>query len=512
MIEMDMAWGKLMSSARQRCGWSTRFVGLVIAAILSGFAFSCVGNAHSYAAVSSVSPAGTPTTPPASFADVAERVMPAVVNISTTQKFDPGARGPAWPLPEPGPRPYGEEDPLEEFFRRYFGERPPPNQRRSLGSGFIISVDGYIVTNSHVIRNAERIIARLSKPRSEEYDATVIGVDELTDLALIKIAASRALPALQFGSSASLRVGEWVVAVGNPFGLEQTVTVGIVSGKGRVIGAGPYDDFIQTDASINPGNSGGPLLNMRGEVVGINTAIFSRSGGNIGIGFAIPMEQARSVIAQLKSAGKVIRGWLGVSVQPVTPDLARSFQLSDAKGALVTEVAKASPAEAAGLRRGDIITVFDGVFIKESHELPALVARAAVGKPAALIVFREGGEKVFSVILGQLPSPQAKATLPEMRVSRWGFVAMDISPEVARRYRLEWEQRGVVITAVDPGSPADLAGLRHGDVIEEVNRQPIRSLDEFDSLMTKAEASDTTLLFLRRGETSMFQVLHRSKR
>ncbi|MBF8254228.1 MAG: protease Do, partial [Deltaproteobacteria bacterium] len=476
---MDIERGKLMSSARQRCGWLTRSVGLVIAAILCGSPLSCLGNAHSYAAVSSVSPAGTLTTPPPSFADLAERVMPAVVNISTTQKIDSRAGGPAWPLPEPGPRSYGEEDPLEEFFRRYFGERPPPNQRRSLGSGFIISVDGYIVTNSHVIRNAERIIARLSKPRSEEYDATVIGVDELTDLALIKIAASRALPALQFGSSASLRVGEWVVAVGNPFGLEQTVTVGIVSGKGRVIGAGPYDDFIQTDASINPGNSGGPLLNMRGEVVGINTAIFSRSGGNIGIGFAIPMEQARSVIAQLKSAGKVIRGWLGVSVQPVTPDLARSFQLSDAKGALVTEVAKASPAEAAGLRRGDIITVFDGVFIKESHELPALVARAAVGKPAALIVFREGGEKVFSVILGQLPSPQAKARLPEMRVSRWGFVAMDISPEVARRYRLEWEQKGVVITAVDPGSPADLAGLRHGDVIEEVNRQPIRSLDEF---------------------------------
>jgi len=509
---MDVERGKLMSSARQRCGWSTRFVGLVIAAILSGSPLSHLGNAHSYAAVSSVSPAGTPTTAPVSFADVAERVMPAVVNISTTQKIDSGARGPAWPLPEPGPRPYGEEDPLEEFFRRYFGERPPPNQRRSLGSGFIISVDGYIVTNSHVIGNAEQILVRLSKPRSEEYEATVIGIDELTDLALIKISPSRSLPALQFGNSASLRVGEWVVAVGNPFGLEQTVTVGIVSGKGRVIGAGPYDDFIQTDASINPGNSGGPLLNMRGEVVGINTAIFSRSGGNIGIGFAIPMEQARSVIAQLKSFGKVTRGWLGVSVQPVTPDLAYSFQLSDAKGALITEVAKASSAEAAGLRRGDIITGFNGVSIKESHELPALVARAAVGKPAALTAFREGEEKVFSLVLGQLPSPQAKAMLPEMRVSGWGFVAMAISPDVARRYRLEWEQRGVFITAVDPGSPADLAGLRHGDVIEEVNRQPIRSLDEFDSFMTKSEASDTVLLFLHRGDTSMFQVLHKSKR
>jgi len=464
--------------------------------------------APSYAATGSVSPGGS-LAQPQSFADVAERVMPAVVNISTTQKFDSAAGGPAWPLPEQGPRPYGEEDPLEELLRRYFGERPPPGQRRSLGSGFIISLDGYIVTNSHVIRNAEQIIVRLSKPRSEEYEAKVIGIDELTDLALIKITAFGPLPALQFGSSASIRVGEWVVAVGNPFGLEQTVTVGIVSGKGRVIGAGPYDDFIQTDASINPGNSGGPLLNMGGEVVGINTAIFSRTGGNIGIGFAIPIEQARLVIAQLKSAGKVTRGWMGVSVQPVTPELARSFQLSDARGALVTEVAKGSPAEAAGLRRGDIITVFNGVTINESHELAALVARASVGKSAMLTVVREGGEKSNFVLLGQLPLPLTRAKLPDMRLSRWGFLAMEISPDVARRYRLEWEQKGVVITTVEPGSPADIAGLRQGDVIEEVNRQSIRSFDEFDSLMLKSEADENVLLFLRRGESSMFQVLHK---
>jgi len=460
--------------------------------------------APSYAAASPVSPGPGPSTPPPSFADVVERVMPAVVNISTTQKIDSGKGAP----------PYGEEDqdPLEEFFRRYFGERPAPGQRRSLGSGFIISADGFIVTNTHVIRNAEQIIVRLSKPRSEEYQAQVIGIDELTDLALIKITASRELPALQFGSSASLRVGEWVVTMGNPFGLEQTVTVGIVSGKGRVIGAGPYDDFIQTDASINPGNSGGPLLNMRGEVVGINTAIFSRSGGNIGIGFAIPIEQARSIIAQLKSSGKVIRGWLGVSVQAVTPELARSFQLNEPRGALVTEIAKDSPAQAADLRRGDIIAEFNGVSITESHELAALVARTSVGKSTRLVVLRQGAEESIFVLLGQLPSPEDKTKLPEMRVTRWGFVAMAISPDVARRYRLEWEQKGVVITAVDPGSPADLAGLRHGDVIEEVNRQPIRSVNEFDSLMTQSESGETVLLFLRRGDSSMFQVLHKGKK
>jgi serine protease Do len=508
----DIKQGMPANSLRRHGGWTTIAAASVMAVVLSGSLLPWMfAIPHSYAAASSVSPGGA-LAPPPSFADVAERVMPAVVNISTTQKFDLGPRGPTWPLPEPEPRPYDEEDSLEQFFRRYFGDRAAPAQRLSLGSGFIISLDGYIVTTTHVIRNAEKIIVRLSKPRSEEYEANVIGIDDLTDLALIKITASRPLPSLPFGSSANLRVGEWVVAVGNPFGLEQTVTVGIVSGKGRVIGAGPYDDFIQTDASINPGNSGGPLLNMRGEVVGINTAIFSRTGGNIGIGFAIPMEQARLIIAQLKSTGKVIRGWLGVSVQPVTPELARSFHLSDARGALVTAVAKASPAETAGLRRGDIITAFDGVAITESHELSTLVARAAVGKPAVLIGFREGGEKAFHVVIGELSSPQAKAVLPEMRVSRWGLVAMAISPDVARRYRIEGEQNGVVITAVDPGSPADRAGLRNGDVIEEVNRQPIRSLDDFDRLMTQSESGETVLLYLRRGESSGFQVLQKKQR
>lgn len=333
-------------------------------------------------------------TQPLSFTDVAARAMPAVVNISTTEK--------AGLSPLPGP--FGEEDPLEEFFRRFFGERLPPGERQSLGSGVIISSDGYIVTNNHMISNAKRITVRLAQPRAEEYAATVVGTDELTDLALIKIAARRPLPTLRLGSSADLQIGEWLIAIGNPFGLDQTVTAGIVSGKGRVIGAGPYDDFIQTDASINPGNSGGPLLNLRGEVVGVSSAILSRAGGNIGIGFAIPIDLVKSVVAQLKDSGKVTRGWLGVTVQAVTADIAPFFSLDGLMGALISEVFTGGPAEAAGIRRGDVIISFNGIPIKESHELPAIVARTLVGGQAKVGVLRDGRERSFGVTIGDRKS------------------------------------------------------------------------------------------------------------
>ena len=443
MKGMDRDPGKHTSSARQRRGWKRRAGGVFVGALIllaSPWLFLFT-TADLIAAANSVAPATAPATQLPSFADAAERAMPGVVNISTTQKLGSGDGGPVFPLPSPETRQYGEEDSLDEFFRRFFGERPAPSQRRSLGSGFIISSDGYIITSSHLIGNAEQIIVRLSKPRSEEYEATVVGIDELTDLALLKIAARHSLPALTFGSSANLRVGEWVVAIGNPFGLDQTVTVGIVSGKGRVIGAGPYDDFIQTDASINPGNSGGPLLNMRGEVIGINTAIFSRVGGNIGIGFAIPMDQARSIIMQLKTVGKVTRGWIGVSVQSVTPEIARWFQIGEAIGALVTEMTPNGPADLAGLMRGDVIIDFDGVVIKESNEFSALVARTAVGRQVALKVVRGGRERTLVATLGELRPPQVKAALPEMRVSRWGMVVVAVSPDVARRYRLSGNKK-----------------------------------------------------------------------
>jgi len=429
--------------------------------------------------------------PPLSFVEIATRAMPAVVNISTMQR----------PEPLPGPGPFGDEDPLEEFFRRFFGER-------SLGSGVIISADGYIITNHHVIGNATQITVRLAQPRSDEFKANVVGVDELTDLALIKIAASYPLPTVPLGSSASLNVGEWVIAIGNPFGLEQTVTAGIVSGKGRVIGAGPYDDFIQTDASINPGNSGGPLLNLLGEVVGINSAILSQAGGNIGIGFAIPIDFVKSVVAQLKTTGKVTRGWLGVSLQAVTPDIARFFGLDLPRGALIADVDKGAPAETAGIKRADVIVSFNEVPIKEAHELPTIVARTPVGERANMVVVRDGREQSFTVAIGEMPSGSPQADREDRRVKSWGVTVVAISRDMACLFGLESEQEGVVVIAIERDNAAARAGVQVGDVIEELNRQPIRSLEDFDQAVKAAKEREANLLLIRRGNSRSFLVLH----
>jgi serine protease Do len=457
------------------------------------------GFASSVGGVKSPVPAAKVVTRPLSFTAVAAGAMPAVVNISTTAPIEQA----------PIPGPFGEEDPLEEFFRRFFGERLPPGERQSLGSGFIISADGFIVTNNHVIGNAKQITVRLAQARDDEYKATVVGVDELTDLALIKIIPRRPLPTIPFGGSAGLQIGEWVIAIGNPFGLDQTVTAGIVSAKGRVIGAGPYDDFIQTDASINPGNSGGPLLNLRGEVVGVNSAILSRAGGNIGIGFAIPIDLVRTVVTQLKATGKVTRGWLGVGVQAVTPEIANLFGLAEPKGALISEVAKAGPAEVAGIRRGDIIISFNEIPIKESHELPAIVARTPVGERAKVSVIRDGRERTFSVSIGELPVASAKVERQDRRDERWGMTVTNVSPEIARRFRFEPGQEGVVVIAIERGSSAARAGVQVGDVIEEVNREAIRSLKDFDKAMAAAKDSDRVLLLIRRGDSSSYLVLRK---
>jgi serine protease Do len=436
--------------------------------------------------------------PPLSFVEIATSAMPAVVNISATQRS----------RPLPGPDPLGDEDPLEEFFRRFFGQRPPPAERQSLGSGVIISADGYIITNNHVIGNAKQITVRLAQPRSDEFKATVVGVDELTDLALIKIAASYPLPTVPMGSSASLNVGEWVMAIGNPFGLEQTVTAGIVSGKGRVIGAGPYDDFIQTDASINPGNSGGPLLNLRGEVVGINSAILSQMGSNIGIGFAIPIDFVKSVVAELKSIGKVTRGWLGVSLQAVTPDIARFFGLDLPRGALIADVDKGAPAEAAGINLGDIIVSFNGMLVKEAHELAAIVARTPVGERANIVVVRDGRERSFTVTIGEMASGSPRADREDRLVRSWGVTVAAISPDMACLFGLESGQEGVVVIAVERDNAAAEAGVQVGDVIEELNRQPIRSLEDFDQAVKAAKEHEANLLLIRRRNSRSFLVLH----
>src|SRR5690242_19599663 len=300
------------------------------------------------------------------FATLAKRVGPSVVNVSTTQMRKAAADAPS---------PFDGDDPMSQFWQRFFGGRMPrgPQRQMGLGSGFIIDHNGTILTNYHVVDGAQKISVTLSDGKS--YDAKVIGKDQKTDIAVIKIDAGHALPAVTMGDSDHLEVGEWVMAIGNPFGLDHTVTSGIVSAKGRQIGAGPYDNFIQTDASINPGNSGGPLINLRGEVVGINTAIFSQSGGNIGIGFAIPTNSAKEIIPELKGKGKVTRGWLGVSIQSVTPDIANSLGLEKSRGALVADVLKDGPAERAGLKVGDVIVEFDGTEIKDSSDLPAIVAR-----------------------------------------------------------------------------------------------------------------------------------------
>lgn len=442
-----------------------------------------------------------------SFAKVAEKTMPAVVNISTSQKApERQARRPrGFP---PGQSPFGENDPFEEFFRRFMPPDRPPPEQQSLGSGFIISEDGYIVTNNHVIGDPEEITVRLSD--HEEYKAKKIGSDEKTDLALIKIEPKKPLPVVSFGQSGSLEIGEWVMAIGNPFGLEQTVTVGIVSAKGRVIGAGPYDDFIQTDASINPGNSGGPLLNLRGEVVGVNSAIFSRTGGNIGIGFAIPVDLAKSIVDQLREKGSVTRGWLGVMVQSVTPELAKSFDLAEPKGALVAEVTPDSPAQKAGLERGDIITRFKDTKIDDSRDLPSLVAQTPVGESAKVSVLRGGKEQTFTVTLGELDDEQiAQATSGEASEKNWGMTVSDLTSEMARELQLEADQKGIVVTEVEPGSPAERAGIRRGDIIEEVNRKAVGSIQEFTKIVSEMKEKDSLLLLVRRNTFTSFFALRK---
>jgi serine protease Do len=328
-----------------------------------------------------------------SFAAVAQTAQLAVVNVYTTRMAGPTT-------PPAGAAPEGS---LGDFARRFFAPQEPAQPRRaqSLGSGFIISSDGDIVTNAHVVRRAAQIRVKLAN--QDVYDAKLIGLDTLTDVALVKIEPRGTLPVARLGNSDRLQVGDWVIAVGNPFGLAQTVTAGIVSAKGRVLGGGPYDDFIQTDASINPGNSGGPLLDRAGAVVGINAAIVSRAGGNVGIGFAIPINLARHIVAELRAHGKVVRGWMGVTVQDLTPALARAFGLDRPRGALVVNVDAPGPAAQAGVERGDVITAYNGASITESRQLPGLVADSPIGSAGALTVLRRGRERTLTVRIAEPP-------------------------------------------------------------------------------------------------------------
>jgi serine protease Do len=428
------------------------------------------------------------------FVALTKKLGPVVVNISTTEVVKPNrSQG----LP-------GGKDPLGEFWKRFFGEpfRQGPFRRQGLGSGVITDRDGTIITNNHVVENADKITVKLQDNR--EFEGKVLGRDKRTDIAVIKIDAGGDLPVAPLGDSDRLEVGEWIVAMGSPFGLANTVTAGIVSATGRHIGAGPYDNFIQIDASINPGNSGGPLINLRGEVVGINTAIFSQTGGNIGIGFAIPINLVKDILPELKNEGKVTRGWLGVSIQRVTPEIAEGLGMEKASGALVATVVEGSPAAQAGIKTGDVIVEYDGKKIEASNDLPILVARTDVGKSVELSVMRDNKEMPISVKIGELKQEEMVASGPQP--GKLGLAVQNVTPEIAESLGMD-RNDGVVITGVEPQSAAAEAGLRQSDVILEVDRKRVGNVDDFQKAVNGAKSGSNLLFLVRRGGSNLFLAL-----
>jgi serine protease Do len=419
------------------------------------------------------------------FSNVVKKVTPAVVNISTVGK-------------KKLVRPFFESNPL---FEEFFGERVQPQYRRetSLGSGFILNKDGYIVTNDHVVRDAETIQVKLSN--ESVYKGKVIGSDPKTDIAIIKINVKEPLPAAVLGDSDKLQVGQWAIAIGNPFGLDRTVTVGVVSATGRSnMGIETYEDFIQTDASINPGNSGGPLLNIYGEVIGINTAIVAAGQG---IGFAIPINMAKQVINQLVSKGTVSRGYLGISIQTVTEEMARSFGLAKAYGALVNDVVANSPAAKAGIMQGDVITSFDGNTVKDVRQLQRLVAETPVGKKVPVELYRDGKPvKVFVTTAPAESAPAQKAQPQEREAGALGLSVEELSPDMRAR-----GVSGVVVTDLEPGGIAEDSGIQRGDIIVSVNQKKVRNLAEYQKAVRDASARGAVALLVRRGNASIYFAL-----
>ncbi|MEE9259169.1 MAG: DegQ family serine endoprotease [Nitrospinaceae bacterium] len=436
------------------------------------------------------------------FVEIAKKQNPAVVNVSVKSKPRFSRRGPRQgPGQDPKGRNFKSPDPFQDFYERFFGERNNRRPRGGMGSGFIINQDGHILTNYHVVQGGDEIQVLLEN--GKEYTAKLVGADSKTDIALIKIQdeSGASFPTVQLGDSENLEVGEWVVAIGNPFGLSHTVTVGVVSALGRSIGAGPYDEFIQTDASINPGNSGGPLLNIKGEVIGINTAIISgNSGGNVGIGFAIPINLVKGILKDLKEKGSVTRGWLGVMIQKITPELAKSFGLKESEGALVGDVIPGGPAASSGIKRGDVIVKFNGKTIKEMEALPKIVAMTAPDINVEVEVIRNGRVKKIMVKIAKLKD---KDEIQVAKASPLGIQVQDITPELAKSLRLE-SRDGVLVSDVTPGGAAGEAGLRRGDVIAEVNRSPVRNLSEYTAQVSSLKSGETVLLLVRRGGTTIY--------
>jgi serine protease Do len=429
------------------------------------------------------------------FVELAKKLKPAVVNIRTAKVFKPRT------FPQ-RPRMQSPFDNFfEEFFGQFNGQMPQQRARReqSLGTGFLITPDGYVLTNNHVVSGADEVMVKLSDGR--EIKGEIKGLDEKLDLALIKISDKEAFQAVDLGDSDALEVGEWVMAIGNPFGLSQTVTAGIVSAKGRVIGSGPYDDFIQTDASINPGNSGGPLFNAHGKVIGINTAIIA---GGQGIGFAIPVNMAKGIITQLRDSGKVTRGYLGVRFQPLTADLAKSFGLESEKGALIANVEKDTPAERAGLKAGDVILEFDGKPVNEGNELPRYVAVTPVDKKVTVVIFREGKKQDVSVVIGKLKTGDSEiAATGGTESEKLGITVQELTSELASRLNIKDSKGGLVVSEVKPGSPAEEAGIAAGSIVIEINGQRPDSLEKYASAVSKIKKGDLVRLLLKRPDGSI---------
>ena len=454
---------------------------------------------------SSILPSGAPEIPaasaiegtaPGSFSDLAERIKPAVVNISTTKTFKGKSQGNHF-----GRSPFNEYF-GDDFFNRFFGDMPQRDfKQRSLGSGFIISNDGYILTNNHVVENTDKILVKISD--GKEYEAKIIGADAKTDIALIKIKPDNGLPTVALGDSDAVRVGEWVLAIGNPFGLDQTVTAGIISAKGRVIGAGAYDNFIQTDASINPGNSGGPLFNMQGKVIGINTAIVAQGQG---IGFAIPVNMAKSILEDLKTKGKVTRGWLGISIQDISDDIAKSMNYKSKNGVLVSDVFKGDPADKAGIKVGDIITEINGKSIKDSHDLLLTTASLHVGEKATIKALRDGKEISFQVVVTER-TDKSEIALTKKSSGYFGINAQEITKELAKQLGLP-NDTGVIVADVEEGSPADDVGIQPHDIILQVNKVKITSLKQYSAEMSKSAEKKILNLLIKRGNSNFYVGMH----
>jgi serine protease Do len=469
------------------------FITLLLAGTVIGIGFGITPASKANESSMAPAPGVSRSVPmvPGNFSQIADQIRAGVVNIQVRKKVSnaefPSSRG----------NPFGDRNPFGEFFGP-FGGNQPERKSQGVGTGCIISQDGYILTNNHVVEGADQIKVKMSD--GKEFDGRIIGRDPKTDLALVKIDGASGLKPLKLGDSDALNVGNWVVAVGSPFGLEQTVTAGIVSAKGRVIGSGPYDNFIQTDASINPGNSGGPLVNMQAEVVGINTAIIASGQG---IGFAIPINMAKEIAPQLQKTGHVTRGLLGVNIQDLTPELAKSFGLKDTHGALVAKVAPNGPADKAGILQGDVVVKFNGREVMAAKDLSRIVAGTPVGETVAVQVIREGKTVDLRAKVGEMEDENATAREIDASHKTLGISVQNLTPQIAGELGLK-DTAGIVVVNVAPESPAAEAMILPGDVIKEINRKPVKNVDDFMQKIDKTKAGEPLLLLIAREQNRLF--------